>query len=109
MYQYMASYVMEPHLNISFLMRPFNLPDIERPSTRPFIDALRPICEVTFNLLLNGYVSSLEIHHNCSVNQSTTEGGPRKSVDKWAEALSAAVRESHEFREADVKRAGWPH
>jgi hypothetical protein len=38
------------------------------------------------------------------VNQSATEGGPRSSVDKWAEALSAAVKASHEFREADAKR-----
>jgi hypothetical protein len=46
----------------------------------------------------------LKAYHDHSVNQSAREGHPRKSVDKWAEAMSAAVRASEDFREAETKR-----
>lgn len=74
-------------------------------STRPFIDALRPICEVTptFDLLLMSFVSSLEIHRNLTVDQVLT-GNTEMGFDKWVEALNAAVHASHEFRRADTKR-----
>jgi hypothetical protein len=86
------------------LRRPFRLPDPEDTlTTRPFIDALRPICEITFDLLLSGYVSSLKAYLDRSVNQSAIGGRPRKNVDKWAEAMSAAVRASEEFRDAETK------
>ena len=73
-------------------------------TSRPFIDALRPICEITFDLLLSSYVSSLEAYHECYVNKSAKEGRPRKSVDKWEEAMNVATKASGEFREAEMKR-----
>jgi hypothetical protein len=38
------------------------------------------------------------------VNKSTREGQPRKSVEQWEEAMSAAVRVSQDFRDAETKR-----
>lgn len=73
MYQYMASYATETFEFLLFdgttepftfkrglgfndpptVRRSFRLPDPEDTlTTRPFIDALRPICEITFDLLL---------------------------------------------------------
>jgi hypothetical protein len=55
-------------------LRPFRLPDpADTLTTRPFIGALRPICEIIFDLLLSGYVSSLKAYHNRSV-KSAREG-----------------------------------
>lgn len=75
-------------------------------TTRPFIDALRPICEIIFDLLLSGYISSLKTYlpYNHSVNKSTRAGQPRQSLDKWEEAMQAAVRASQDFRDAEIKR-----
>ncbi|KAN0115875.1 hypothetical protein V8E52_006415 [Russula decolorans] len=85
--------------------RPFRLLDpADTLTTRPFIDALCPICKIIFDLLLSGYVSSLKAYHNHSVNKSTREGQPRKSVEQWEEAMSAAVRVSQDFRDAETKR-----
>jgi hypothetical protein len=67
-------------------------------TTRPFIASLRPICEIIFDLLLCGYVSSLKANHKI-----TREGWPRGHIDKWEEAISAAVRASQDFRDAEMK------
>jgi hypothetical protein len=84
---------------------PFQLPDPAKTSTtRPFIDALRPICEIIFDLLLSGYVSSLKVYHNCSVNKSAREGHPGKGVDKWEGVIGLAVMASQGFRDAETKR-----
>jgi hypothetical protein len=81
------------------LLRAFQLPYLASTSTtRPFIDALRPICEIIFDLLLSGYVSSLEAYHNRSVNKSARGG------QQWEGAISAAVRASQDFRDAETKR-----
>jgi len=81
--------------------RPLRLPDSEYGlTTRPFIDALRPICEIIFDLLLSGYVSSLQRYHTMDKNT----GQPRETIEKWAEAVSAAVKASQDFREAETKR-----
>ena len=85
--------------------RPFRIPDPSEPShIRRFIEALRPICEVIFYLMLKGYVASLQAFHDHSANASTREGRPRKSLDKWQQALSAAVKAAQDFGEAEVKR-----
>ena len=85
--------------------RPFRIPDpSDSLSIRSFINALRPVCEIIFDLLLKGYVASLEALHNHSVNESTSEGQPRRSVDKWQQALSAAAKAAQGFGEAEVKR-----
>jgi hypothetical protein len=51
-----------------------------------------------------GYVSSLKAYHERSVNRGATEGQPGKGVDKWEEAMSAAVTVSQDFRDAETKR-----
>ena len=38
------------------------------------------------------------------MNKSAKEGRPRKSVDKWEEAMNVATKASGEFREAEMKR-----
>ena len=89
-------------------LRPFQLPDPEKTlSTYSFIDALRPICEIIFDLLLSGYISNLKVYHNHSMNKNTREGWPRRGVefvDKWEEAISAATRALQGFRDAELKR-----
>jgi hypothetical protein len=65
--------------------------------TRPFIDALRPICEIIFDLLLSGYISSLEAFHNYFVRKNTRKG------QQWEKAISAAVRALQDFRRAERK------
>jgi hypothetical protein len=37
------------------------------------------------------------------MNKSAREDWPRKGVDKWEEAISAAVRASQDFRDAETK------
>ena len=83
---------------------PIQLPDLDYPRTaRPFIEALRSICEIIFDLLLSGYVSSL-MAYNYSVKKSNGEDQPRACADKWEEAINAAVKALQDFREAEMKR-----
>ena len=83
---------------------PIQLPDLDYPRTaRPFIEALRSICEIIFDLLLSGYVSSLKAY-NYSVKKSNGEDQPRACGDKWEEAINAAVKALQDFREAEMKR-----
>jgi hypothetical protein len=85
-------------------LRPFQLPNpADLPTTRPFIDALRPICEVVFDLLMSSYVSSLKIYHSSRI-MSANEHQPKKGLDQWEEAIHFAVRASKDFREAEKKR-----
>jgi hypothetical protein len=82
-----------------------HLPDFTQTATpRPFIDALRPICEIIFDLMLRSYISSLEAYHNRSVNNSAKEGKPRQSLDKWERAISSAHQALEMFRDAEMKR-----
>jgi hypothetical protein len=83
--------------------RVFRLPE-ETVDPRPFIHALRLICEIIFDLLLRGYISSLKACHHRSVRKSAKEGQPRKSLDKWEQAISSAVEASEKFRNAETKR-----
>jgi len=59
---------------------------------------------VVICLQARGYVSSLKVYHDSSVNKSARERRPRKTVDKWEDAMSAAVRASRDFRDAETKR-----
>jgi hypothetical protein len=88
----------------------FQLPDpggiTNTNPARPFIHALRPICEIIFDLLLSGYVSSLKAYHNYSVdksNKSTIECQSKKTGG-WEEPTSAAVHAWQGFRNAEMKR-----
>lgn len=58
-------------------------------SSEFFIRDLRQICEITFDLLLQSYISSLDAYRSCSVGNSNKEGRPRKSstTHEWDEAL----------------------
>lgn len=81
------------------------LPDFTQTGThRPFIDALRPICEIVFDLMLRGYISSLEAYHNRSVKNSAKEGKTSQSLDKWGRAISSAHQALEMFRDAETKR-----
>jgi hypothetical protein len=50
------------------------LPDLTNPEAQTFIHALRPICEIIFDLMLKGYISSLEAYRGRSVTNSAKEG-----------------------------------
>ena len=80
------------------------LPDFTQTGTpRPFIDALRPTCEIIFNLMLRGYCSSLEAYYKRSMKKSANEGEPRQSPDKWEQAISSAHQALEMFRDAETK------
>ena len=82
----------------------FQLPNpADTSTTCPFIDALRPICEIIFDLLLSGYISSLKAYHNHSISNSARNSQLRKEVCGWEEATGAAVRAKRNFRDAEIK------
>jgi len=74
------------------------LPRLTGHITCPFIVALRPICEIVFDLMLTGYISSLEAHHNRAVMNS-----PKAAV-KWRQAIISAHKAQGNFRDAETKR-----
>lgn len=82
-----------------------HLPDFTRIGTpRQFIHALRPICEFIFDSMLNGYLSSLKAYRDRSITNSTKEGKPRLSLDKWEQAIGTAENALESFRVAETKR-----
>jgi hypothetical protein len=65
-------------------------------TTRPFIDALRPICEIIFDLLLSNYATSLKAFYNNPVELLR-----KRNADKWKEAICAADKALDSFRDAE--------
>ena len=83
----------------------FKLDDfIASQSSRPFIRNLRQICEITFDLLLRSYISSLEAYRSRSVTNDEREGRPRKVMHEWEEALRLAGDALKKFRAAETMR-----
>ena len=78
-------------------------------STGPFIRALRQVCEITFDLLLQSYISSLNAYRKRSVSKGETERGPRKSLHEWEEALVFAGDALYKFRAAGTMRQDNPN
>ena len=70
----------------------------------PFINVLRPVCETIFDLLLRGYVLSLKAYYKYIVTMNTKEDWPKKSVEEWEKAISAAVKTWQGFKDAEIKR-----
>jgi hypothetical protein len=73
-------------------------------SSRPFLRALRQICEIIFDLLLQSYISSLDAYRNRSVGKGKKEGRPRKSTPEWEAALCFAGDALEKFRAAETMR-----
>jgi hypothetical protein len=73
-------------------------------SSGPFIRALRQICDIIFDLLLQSYISSLDAYRNRSVSKGMKEGRPRKSTHEWEEALCFADDALEKFRAAETMR-----
>ena len=73
-------------------------------SSGPFIRNLRQICEITFDLLLQSYISSLAVYRNRSVNKAEREGTPMKIMEEWDEALWLATDALEKFRAAEQMR-----
>ena len=87
------------------ILLPFRLPDpSDAKNTRPFIDALRPICEIVFDLLMSSYVESLMTYHARFVSGSAKWGQLRESLGLWEEGIRLAVKAKEDFREAERKR-----
>ena len=85
--------------------QPFRLPGPgETLTTQPFIDALRPICEVIFDLLLSGYVSSLKVQHDHFIIKKARKGQLKRNESGWEEAMCAAISALNGFRHAEKKR-----
>jgi hypothetical protein len=76
----------------------------ETDRARSFIRSLRIICETIFDLLLHGYISSVKAYRDRSNNCSPEHSKPRKSLDKWDEAVSSANEALEKFRDAEMKR-----
>ncbi len=82
---------------------PRRLPDEFTFRPRAFIDTLRPICEIIFDLMLNGYIASLEAYHH-SVKNCAKEWKPKENLDKWERAIISAHTALGMFRGAETKR-----
>jgi hypothetical protein len=80
------------------------LPDFTDTVMHPFIAALRPICEIIFDLMLTGYVASLEVYHNRSERKSENEGKLRQSLVKCKQAITYAQQARGLFRDAETRR-----
>ena len=73
-------------------------------SSLPFIQQLRPICEMIFGLLPTSYISSLDTYHRHSVAQANKEGKPRASPGQWQIPLILAHKAKEKFQEGEKKR-----
>ena len=83
----------------------FKLDDfITTQSSEPFILNLRQICEITFDLLLQSHISSLEAYQTRSATKGEREGKPRKTLQEWEEALCLAYAALERFRAAEKMR-----
>lgn len=78
-------------------------------SSGPFIRNLRQICEITFDLLLQSYISSLDAHRNRPVSKGKKETRQRMSTHEWEEALCFAGDALEKFRAAETMRRDNPN
>jgi hypothetical protein len=65
---------------------------------------MRTICETIFDLLLLGYISSVQAYRDRSASLSIKQSKPRKSLDKWDEAVKLANEALEKFRNAETNR-----
>ena len=87
------------------LRRGLRLSDFElTETTTPFIRDLRVVCETIFGIMLLAYISSLTAYRDLSAAKSTKEGKPRKSLDKWDDALQSAKEALQKSCNAYVRR-----
>src|SRR6266550_2038334 len=70
--------------------RGLRLTDFTLDGPAPFIAGLRRICEIIFDLFMGAYISCLTSFRERSERKGKKEGKPRKSLDKWDEALKHA-------------------
>ena len=86
--------------------RGLRLTDFTLDGPARFIAGLRRICEIIFDLFMGAYISSLTSCRERSERKGKEEGKPRKSLDKWDEALKHAQEAFGKFRAAETKRKG---
>ena len=84
-----------PALRLGFKLDDFTAAE----SSGPFIRALRQICEITFDLLIQSYILSLDAHRNRFVSRDKTEGRP---THDWEGALCFASDGLEKFRAAET-------
>ena len=96
---------LDPNISLAYPWA-LQLPDLSYLPTSPFINALRPICETIFNLLLHGYVSSLKSLHNYIVTKNAREDQSRRSAkeEESEKAINAAIKAWQGFKDAEMKR-----
>ena len=83
------------------------LPDLTTAdeSALTFMRHVRLISETIFDLLLSGYIASIEAFRDRFSVRSAKEGA-RKSLAKWEDVLASAKRALCYFRNAESKRQG---
>ncbi|KAG2347899.1 hypothetical protein BDR05DRAFT_944885 [Suillus weaverae] len=86
-------------------MHRLRLPDLaDSDNSLSFITALRPICEVIFDLFLQGYCSTVAAHHGRSTQTPGTDAvgsQPNGTLELWKDSYTQAVIAKEGFREAN--------
>ena len=83
----------------------FNLPTLtSEESTLPFIRSVRQISEITFDLLLCAYISSMQSFCDRSDARGLEAKIKKDSLKNWENALKYAWQALTFFREGETKR-----
>jgi hypothetical protein len=88
----------EPHTILS-------LADYRGTSGINFICSLRPICEVLFYLLLQGYKTAVGTYAQCSIDGGNNKNCPQNSTLGWNEAHILAIQTITHAKHAAAKAA----
>ena len=67
-----------------------------KPTASSFIESLRPICEIIFNLFLRAYIASLKAYRDTFANQ--------QNLDGWDKALKLAEEVLEKSLDAEALR-----
>ena len=86
--------------------RGLQLSDFTLTGPARFIAELRQICEVIFDLFMSSFVSSLMAFQQRSERKVKKDQKPRKSMEKWEEALKHANVALNKFRNAESMYKG---
>ena len=83
------------HVDTGLRLAPFS----SEPAAHHFIHSLHPICEILFNLLLIGYITSLKAF--CDY---TSQHGEQEKLDGWDKAIRFAEVALEKSQDAEVLR-----
>jgi hypothetical protein len=55
-----------------------------------YVRSLRPICEMIYSVMLEGFIDALNAYWQVSLEKQKSSGRPRESTPAWTQALSVA-------------------